>query len=165
MDVPPQSEGLHFFDALDLNWGTRMSRVQAAGNPYCAEVCEAGCDRSCTVFATSLTTSMYRDFPLPPIGHLQGQFESGLAAGTARSYLFWHGPAEHSEPESGLCLPSKGGRQLRFPATLPMYLESCATFLRDIEALHARMQRNFPLPPILALRRQGCAASMAASED
>ena len=70
------------WDALDVNRGDRMSKVQAADNPYCAEPRSTKSGRGSS-FAAPLATNMNRDYPLSRDGHAHGQYEVGMATGFA----------------------------------------------------------------------------------
>jgi len=69
-------------DAPDVHLSVRMSRVQAAGSPYCEDPRKPGSCRGSNCFLDHLRQMcMNKNFPLPPIRFTHGQFGSGLATG------------------------------------------------------------------------------------
>ena len=68
-------------DALDVSWGTRMFKFQAADPSHCMEPRRAGSSRVCTRFCVSPATNMKSDFLFSPLDQAHRQFTSGLATG------------------------------------------------------------------------------------
>jgi hypothetical protein len=77
---PSRDRGIaSLLNALGVNGRFRMSKVQPTVSPYCTEPRMARSGRGWAGFAARHAMNMTSDFPLSPIGHVQGPFESGWA--------------------------------------------------------------------------------------
>ena len=72
---------IFLLDALDVSWGTRMFKFQAADPSHSVEPCRAGSSRVCTRFCVPPATNMKRDFLFSPLDQAHRQYASGLATG------------------------------------------------------------------------------------
>jgi hypothetical protein len=77
-DYPSASRGnAVFLDALDVNWGARMSEVRVTGSLSCAELHEVRSNRGSTGSVALQAIFIDRESPLSRIGYQCAQFESG----------------------------------------------------------------------------------------
>ena len=65
-----------------------MSRVQASGSQYCAEARGSGSGGRCVIISRATGERHESRFSSFPIRYMQGQFESGMAAGLGQAVSF-----------------------------------------------------------------------------
>jgi hypothetical protein len=75
-----EASGCFLIDALDLNWGARMSRVQVTGDLSSTEFYKARSDRGCAGPGESSATERHRELSIYQIAHTNRHLGSGMSS-------------------------------------------------------------------------------------